>query len=130
VALKFIPSAGKLTWTTILVTMDRMEAWTVEVDDRAMEDLRAIDRKEARLILRAARERLSADPRAETRNMKTLRPNPVGERELRLFGKYRVLFTVSEAQRRVLIFVVGEKRGQCLFVRGKRFTQYENHPTT
>ncbi len=66
--------------------MDRVEAWRVEVDSRAMEDLRAIDRKEARLILRAARERLSADPRPETRNMKTLRPNPVAQRELRLFG--------------------------------------------
>jgi len=107
-----------------------MSAWTVEVDSRAMEDFRAIRRSEARLILRAARERLSADPRAETRNMKTLRPNPIAQRELRLFGKYRVLFTVNEAERRVLIFVGGEKRGQSLFVRGRRFTHYENHPTT
>ncbi len=106
-----------------------MPAWTVEVDDRAVEDLRAIHRKEARLILQAARERLSADPLAETGNMKTLRPNPVAERELRLFGKYRVLFTVNRAERRVLIFVVGEKRGQCLFVRGQGFTHYEDHPT-
>ena len=85
--------------------------------------------KDARLILEAARERLSADPLAETRNMKTLRPNPIAERELRLFGKYRVLFTVDQSERRVLIFVIGEKRGQSLFVRGQRFTHYEDHPT-
>jgi mRNA-degrading endonuclease RelE of RelBE toxin-antitoxin system len=98
------------------------------VDERALADLRAIHRKDARLILQAAHERLSIDPLAETRNMKTLRPNPIAERELRLFGKYRVLFTVNQGERRVLIFVVGEKRGQSLFVRGQRFTHYENHP--
>jgi hypothetical protein len=46
--------------------------------------------------------------------MKTLRPNPVAQRELRLFGKYRVLFNVDQENEKVTIMLVGEKRGNSL----------------
>jgi len=32
---------------------------------------------------------------AETKSLKTLRPNSVAQRELRLFGRYRVLFNID-----------------------------------
>ena len=57
-----------------------------------IEDLRYFGRKVGRLVLKEARRQLAADALAETAQMKTLRPNPVAQRELRLFGKYRVLF--------------------------------------
>jgi len=62
-------------------------------------------------------------------NMKTLRPNPVAQRALRLFGKYRVLFDVDEDAEKVTIVVVGEKRGEALLVQGKEFTEphEDNH---
>ena len=61
--------------------------------------------------------------------MKTLRLNPVAQRELRLFGKYRVLFNVDRESREVTIIMVGEKRGNSLFVRGREFTaHHESHP--
>jgi hypothetical protein len=64
---------------------------------------------------------LGANPLAETRNLKSLQPNPVAQRELRLFGKYRMLFNVDENARQVTIVLVGEKRGESLVVRGEEF---------
>ena len=68
-------------------------------------------------------------PLAETRNAKTLRPNPVAERELRLFGKYRVLFNVDEDAEEVTILLVGEKRGNSLIVQGEEFTEHHESDT-
>ena len=76
------------------------------------------------LILKAARKQLTADPLAETGQMKTLRPNPVAQRELRLFGKYRVLFNVEAARGIVDVVLVGEKRGNSLIVQGKEFVAH------
>ena len=59
-----------------------MAKWRVTADQRVVEDL----------------ERLGVDPLAETRNLKTLCPNPAAQRELRLFGVYPVLFNVEENQ--------------------------------
>lgn len=69
------------------------------------------------------------NPLAETRNMKTLRPNPCAQRELRLSGKYRVLFDVDESEETVTIVLVGEKQWNKLIVQGKEFTaHHEDHP--
>src|SRR5437660_11045243 len=103
-------------------------AWTVTLKESVMEDLRWFGRKDGRKLLEAAEERLSADPLAETRNLKTLKPNPVAQRELRLFGKYRVLFNVDPAAEVVTIVLVGEKRGESLIVQGEEFTEHhEGH---
>ena len=60
--------------------------------------------------------------------MKTLRPNPVAQRELRLRGRYRVLFNVDPTTRAVTLVLVGEKRGGALFVQRRRFTtHHESH---
>lgn len=67
---------------------------------------------------------------AEIRHLKTLRPNPVAQRQLRVLGRYRVLFNVDSASRVVTIVLVGEKRGNSLFVQGRRFsTHNESHST-
>ena len=56
--------------------------------------------------------------------MKTLRPNPVAERELRVHGDYRVLFDVDPDEQIVQVLVIGEKQGNQLFVRGQEFTRH------
>ena len=56
--------------------------------------------------------------------MKTLRPNPIAQRELRLFGKYRLLFNVDEDARCAVVVLVGEKRGNVLLVQGKEFREH------
>jgi len=99
-------------------------SWTVALKESAIDDLRWFGKKDGRLLLNEAEERLSAEPMAETANMKTLRANPVAQRELRLFGKYRVLFNVDVEAEEVTIILVGEKRGNALFVRGEEFTAH------
>ena len=100
--------------------------WAVALRESVIEDLRYFGRKVGRLILKEARMQLAAGPLAETGQMKTLRPNPVAQRELRLFGKYRVLFNVDAARCIVDVVLVGEKRGNSLIVQGKEFTAHES----
>lgn len=97
--------------------------------ESVIDDLRALGRKQSRAVLKQATARLSSDPRATTRHLKSLRPNPVAHRELRLLGRYRVLFRVDEAEMTVTIVLVGEKRGNSLYVQGKRFTAHESRST-
>jgi mRNA-degrading endonuclease RelE of RelBE toxin-antitoxin system len=99
-------------------------AWSVEVKESVLGDLRWFGKKNGRQLLKAAIQRLEQDSLAETRQMKTLRPNPIAGRELRLFGKYRVLFQVDEPAQVVTIVLVGEKRGESLLVQGKEFTEH------
>lgn len=105
-----------------------MPAWAVALKESVIDDLRALGRREGRAVLLAAVQRLATDPLAETRNLKTLRPNPVAQRELRLFGRYRVLFAVEPTEHVVTIVLVGEKRGESLLVQGERFTAHESGP--
>jgi hypothetical protein len=62
-------------------------AWTGTLKEAVSDDVRWFGRKNGKLLFQTATELLTADPLAETRNLKTLRPNPVAQRELRLFGK-------------------------------------------
>ena len=104
-------------------------AWTVELKESVIDDLRWFGKRDGRQLLKEAVRRLSQDPLLESRQMKTLRPNPVAARELRLFGKYRVLFNVDDSAHVVTVVLVGEKRGRALIVRGEEFTDHhESHP--
>ena len=98
-----------------------MKKWSVTLKESVIDDLRWFGRRPGRVLLKETGSSLSEDPTQESRNMKTLRPNPVAEREFSLFGKYRVLFNVNEQSREVTIVLVGEKRGATLLVQGKEF---------
>lgn len=52
-------------------------AWQVEWKASAVEDLRWFGKKTSRKVLNETESRLSKDPVAESRNLKTLRPNRV-----------------------------------------------------
>lgn len=104
-------------------------AWSVEIKDSVLGDLRWFGKRDARLLLKAAVASLEGDPVAESRNLKTLRPNPVAQRELRLLGRYRVLFDVDADTSLVTIVLVGEKRGRALIVRRRRFEAHESDPS-
>ena len=104
-------------------------SWKVTLKKSAFQDLRWFGRKTSRGILDLARDFLEDDPLAQTRNMKTLRPNPIAERELRLQGKYRVLFNVDSEEKVVRIVLVGEKRGNTLVVQGEEFHEHESDTT-
>ena len=97
--------------------------WTVTLKPSVINDLLWFGKKVGRLLLDESERQLSVDPLAETKNMKTLRPNKVAQRELRLFGKYRILFNTDNKKHEVTIILVGEKRGSSLIVQGKEFTE-------
>lgn len=94
------------------------------LSESVVDDLRWFGRKDGRRLLKAAQQSLQHDPFAETKNQKVLRPNPVARAELRLFGKYRVLFNVHVADHVVNIVLIGEKRGNKLMVQGQEFTAH------
>lgn len=103
--------------------------WTVVLKRSVMGDLRWFGRATSRVLLRTALALLEAHPTAQTRNMRTLRANPAAQRELRLFGKYRVLFNVDTEAKTVTILLVGEKRGNALIVRGREYrAHHEGDP--
>jgi hypothetical protein len=64
--------------------------WDVSLKDSVRDDLRWFGKKDGRLILQAALQLLTEEPLAQTKNMKTLRPNAFAQRELRLLGKIPV----------------------------------------
>src|SRR5438105_1418740 len=100
--------------------------WNVEVKEEAISHLAWFGKATGRKLLQNARKHLEQDPLAEPKNMKSLRPNPIAQRELRLFGKYRVLFSVDVAEQLVTLILVGEKRGNKLLVSGKEFSAHES----
>jgi mRNA-degrading endonuclease RelE of RelBE toxin-antitoxin system len=102
-------------------------AWKVTMKESVIKDLRWFGRKDGRLLLDTAVEHLTANPLAETRHLKTLRPNPVAQRELRLLGKYRVLFNVDAAAQVVTIVLAGEKQGESLLVQGEEFREHHEN---
>ncbi len=105
-------------------------AWTVHLKESVIDDLRWFGKKDGRILLKEVEQRLPADPLTVTQNMKTLRPNPVAQRELRLLGKYGIWFDVDEETENVTIVLVGEKRGDSLLVRGEEFAEYHESDST
>ncbi len=103
--------------------------WRVVWKESVIKDLRWMGSREGRLLLREAEQILTCDPTAKTRNLKTLRPNPFAQRELRLFGRYRIRFNLVPEERTVTVLLAGEKRGNLLLVQGVEFRRHhENHP--
>jgi mRNA-degrading endonuclease RelE of RelBE toxin-antitoxin system len=98
--------------------------WKVVIKEAAISHLAWFGKRTGRKLLRSALEYLGQDPLAETRNLKSLRPNRIADRELRLFGKYRVLFSVDAQDSCVTVILVGEKRGNKLLVCGREFSDH------
>jgi mRNA-degrading endonuclease RelE of RelBE toxin-antitoxin system len=102
--------------------------WTVTYQPSVADDLQWFGKKQARVLGRMIEERLVADPVTESKNLKILRPNSVARRELRLSGKYRVLFNIDESKHTVIVIAVGEKRGSTLIVQGEEYAaHHEDH---
>lgn len=105
-----------------------LQKWEVRFVPSALDDLEWFGRATARTLFREIVSRLQSDPVSETRNLKTLRVNAAAQRELRLAGRYRALFSIEVRSKEVTVVMVGEKVGSALVVRGKRYTAHEDHP--
>ena len=101
------------------------EPFAINIADQAADHLDRLQRYAQRVVLDGIELHLRHQPTEETRRIKQLRLNPVAGWELRL-GDYRVLYDVAEEDRVVSVLVVGEKRGNRLYVAGKEFTDHES----
>ena len=72
--------------------------WQIQIKESVLGDLQWFGKVKARQLLEESLDLLRHDPLAETKKLRTLRPNPISQREVRLRGKYRVLFNVDESQ--------------------------------
>ena len=88
-------------------------------------DLANFDVSVRRRILDSIDLHLSHQPTVETSRVKQLRPNQTGRWELRI-GDYRAIYDVQEETRRVTIKVIGEKRGNQMFVQGREYHDHES----
>jgi mRNA interferase RelE/StbE len=84
------------------------ENWTVEFDDRARRELRKLDAKVQKAILRYLRERIAGaeDPR---RFGKPLRRNLAGRWRYRV-DDYRLICRIEDQRVVVLVLQVGHRR--------------------
>ena len=93
--------------------------YEIDFSREALEDLMVFRKFEQQLILSGIDTQLVFEPTVEIRNRFRMHPNEVAEWELRI-DKYRVFYNVADDVQIVSIVVVGFKRGNQLFVRGKR----------
>ncbi len=92
--------------------------YEIEYTQGAIDDLRYFRKHEQRIIVEAIDSSLRYEPTVETRQRKHMRPNPLGEWELRI-GEFRVLYDVAEKIKIVEIERIGQKRGNKFFFQGK-----------
>ncbi len=101
------------------------ERFAINISDEAATQIGGLARYARRIVLDGIELHLRYRPTEETRRIKLLRPNDVAPWELRL-GDYRVLYEVVEVERLVNVLVVGEKRGNQLFVLGREYSAHED----
>lgn len=104
--------------------------WSMQILPSALGDLADLPGYAQRIIIDAVNQKLIDEPTAFSRNLKQLRSNPVAGYELRVQGRYCVLYNVDQAAQTATITVIGQKRGNALYVRGKEYNlHYEDNPT-
>lgn len=102
-----------------------MQIYSIVYTEEALADLQYFRKPERQLILEEIDLQLTYEPTVGTKNRKQLRPNQLGEWELRV-GKYRIFYDIieqdgTEVVRIVKIEAAGYKEHNKLFIRGKEF---------
>ena len=103
--------------------MPRTQAFTIGYTDAVADHLQAIEPKYHSLIQTKIQEQLSFEPGRATANRKRLRLPAAFDAEWEIrFGpgnKFRVLYTMKEATREVVVLAIGVKDRNKLFVGGE-----------
>jgi mRNA-degrading endonuclease RelE of RelBE toxin-antitoxin system len=129
VVRKSKPRHNALSHHQSFVSSSLAEPYAIKIADEAVGHLDGLARYAQRIVLDGIDLHLRHQPTQETRRIKPLRLNPVASWELRL-GDYRILYDVAEEGRVVNVLVVGEKRGNRLYVLGKEYTAHESDRPT
>jgi mRNA-degrading endonuclease RelE of RelBE toxin-antitoxin system len=93
-------------------------SFSIRLTDSAIEDLEFFRKNERRIIADGIALFLTHDADVATRRRKPLRPNRLGQWELRL-GDYRVFYDFGEGDI-VKIVAVGHKEHNDLYIRGRK----------
>ena len=94
--------------------------YEIELTASAKNDLRALRKRDQRLVVDGIEKQLEHEPTRETRNRKRLRPNQLAEWEVRV-DRFRVFYDVDDAVKMVKVAAVGYKNGDRLIIRNKEF---------
>lgn len=100
-------------------------AFLITMTNDAERQFLALSVRDQRILEAAISTRLTHEPTKESRSIKRLRPNSIAEFELRV-GDLRALYVIDPAKQEVIIGVVGEKRGNKLFVEGREYHDHES----
>jgi mRNA-degrading endonuclease RelE of RelBE toxin-antitoxin system len=92
----------------------------INVTPEALEDLQSFRAYDQRKIVQGIESQLQHQPTQQTRNRKKLRPNALGEWELRI-DSFRVFYDVDPSRSVVKIETIGYKEGNNLFIRGEKY---------
>lgn len=96
-------------------------AWTILLTPSAIKDLDWLGKNQGRQLLRLVETILDHDPAMESSVFITLAPNGLVQRELRIAGKFRVLFNVHEEKEKATLLAIGEQRGRTMLIQGKEY---------
>ncbi len=92
--------------------------FSIRLTESAIEDLDFFGKKERRIISHGIALLLTQDANVETRRRKPLRPNRIGQWELRI-EDYRVFYDFEEDDI-VKVVAVGHKEHNDLHIRGRK----------
>lgn len=102
-------------------------SYQITITQDAEDQLRALPAREQRVVEAGIQTHLVNQPTQLSRALKQLRPNPFAQYELRL-GDLRVLYNVDDANREVVVLLVGRKVGNQLMVGGQEFHGHQSNP--
>ncbi|WP_089725119.1 type II toxin-antitoxin system RelE family toxin [Candidatus Thiosymbion oneisti] len=90
--------------------------YTIDFAESVKDQLRCLPAHQRVTILDSIEKQLSYEPLLETKNRKSLRPNPIAPWELRV-GNLRVFYEVTLDEPHIVkILAVGYKKGNKLYI--------------
>ncbi len=92
-----------------------MMAFTVEFSRRALDNIKALRKRDQQIVVDAIDAQLLHEPEKPTRNRKRLEDNSLAPWELRV-GAIRVFYDVDASEKRVAVIAVGKKTHNTLWI--------------
>lgn len=102
-----------------LTLLSKIKMFNIEFTQSAQDDLSWFKKSEQNIIINGIFDKLRYEPTIETKNCFQLRSNSTADWELRIQGKFRVLYNVDDQVEIVEVQKIGEKRGNRIFFRGQ-----------
>jgi mRNA-degrading endonuclease RelE of RelBE toxin-antitoxin system len=93
-------------------------AFFVEITKRALDNLKALRKRDQQIVYDAIAVQLTDQPEKPTRNRKRLEENQLAPWELRV-GSFRVFYDVDRESQTVVVIAIGQKTHNVLRIGGE-----------